>query len=193
MPEFIADTTGTVHGLEWDQLAAFTQGYVEALLFTETIDSVSMVEWTDPENQDDIQEGRVSGTIPGDSGWGDIHPDTFDQIQRDCMEFERQAFDLLIEAHKLGYDRELAGRDFWFTRNGHGVGFWDRKVLEDRTAWAANGSPLVGEPGWDQYMIDRENSLGRRLTAIAKGFGETWAGFEPDPESPTGYGFVHLS
>jgi hypothetical protein len=167
MPEFIADTSGTVHGLEWDQLAAFTQGYVEAMLFTETIDSVSMVEWTDPENQDDIQEGRVSGTIPGDSGWGDIHPDTFDQIQRDCMEFERQAFDLLIEVHKLGYDREQAGRDFWFTRCGHGVGFWDRDQLE-------------------------EGGLGDKLSDIAREFGETWVDFVPDESSPTGYGFIHL-
>lgn len=24
------------------------------------------------------------------------------------------------------YDHTQAGRDFWFTRQGHGVGFWDR-------------------------------------------------------------------
>ena len=24
------------------------------------------------------------------------------------------------------FDREQAGRDLWYTRNGHGVGFWDR-------------------------------------------------------------------
>lgn len=27
------------------------------------------------------------------------------------------------------YDETQAGRDYWFTRNGHGVGFWDREQL----------------------------------------------------------------
>jgi hypothetical protein len=31
-----------------------------------------------------------------------------------------------LERAESDYDREAAGRDFWYTRNGHGVGFWDR-------------------------------------------------------------------
>ena len=194
MPEFIADTDGTVHGLEWADLCDFTQGYIEAMLFTETAESVSMVEWFDPENQAALDAGTISGSIPGDSGFGDIHPDTFDRIQADCIAFEHRAAHLLIEAHNRGYDRAQAGRDFWFTRNGHGVGFWDRNVLDDSdSAYLAAGSPKVGDPAWPAYLAARENSLGNRLTATAKDFGEVWADFGPDESSPTGYGYVYLS
>lgn len=30
-------------------------------------------------------------------------------------------------------DEELAGHDFWLTRNGHGAGFWDRSELDKPT------------------------------------------------------------
>jgi len=41
-------------------------------------------------------------------------------------------------------DPSQVGHDFWLTRNGHGAGFWDG---------------------------DYEDSKGRQLTAISKGFG----------------------
>ena len=172
MPEFIADTDGTVHGLEWSDLASFTQGYIEAMLFTET-SCIPMVEWEDPESQERLEEGTADGNIPMDAGFGDIHPDTFDRIQADCIAFEHQAAVALglSSLAQLRNDRDYtmaqAGRDFWFTRNGHGVGFWDRQELD-------------------------EDGFGEALSKIAKGFGETWASFNPDPASPTGYGYIWL-
>lgn len=193
MPEFIADTDGTVNGLDWDDLSPLARGYIEAMLFTETVESISMVEWEEPENQEDIIEGRVSGNIPGDSGFGDIHPDTLTDIIAECGAFHVQARDLLREAYERGYEPEQAGRDLWFTRNGHGVGFWDRSILDDRDTWRELGSPCVGEPGWEEYAAAREQSLGKRLSKIAQSFGEVWSSFNPDPDSPTGYGYVYLS
>lgn len=166
MPEFIADTDGTVHGLEWNNLASFTQGYIEALLFTET-SNIPMGNWEDEESQESLREGTSDGNIPCDAGFGDIHPDTFDRIQGDCIAFEHQAAELLEKAWLRDYSYAQAGRDFWFTRNGHGVGFWDRQELD-------------------------EDGLGEALSKIAKGFGEVWASFNPDPASPTGYGYIWL-
>jgi hypothetical protein len=63
---------------------------------------------------------------PLDSLGLEISPET-----RATMEAECRAF---YEAHKhlwedeMGYGDPQAGHDFWLTRNGHGAGFWDRKI-----------------------------------------------------------------
>lgn len=193
MPEFIADTDGTVCHLQWEDLADFTQGYLEAMLFTET-SCIPMTEWHDEESQEQVREGQADGCIPADAGFGDIFPASFEKAQTDCMAFEHKAHDLLMEAYQGGYSRSQAGRDFWFTRNGHGVGFWDRKELEPRGAWEALGSPRVDEPNWSKWRDICDNSLGNRLTAIAKEFGEVYVSFSEaeDDASPTGYGFVYM-
>lgn len=33
---------------------------------------------------------------------------------------------LAVQSESVDYDHTQAGRDLWFTRQGHGVGFWDR-------------------------------------------------------------------
>lgn len=188
MPEFIADTNGTVSGKDWNDLDSFTQGYIEAVLFTNVASGISMVEWNDPENQEAIREGQADGDIPEDSGFGDIYPDSLATAMEECAEFQAKAADLLAEAYghtfpartigdgslpdshrpAYDYDEAGAGRDFWFTRCGHGVGFWDRD--------------LPGE-------------VGDKLTAIAESFGNRDASFgeaADGSESPTGYGFVFI-
>lgn len=187
MPEFIADTAGTVHGLTWDDLNKFTQGYIEAMLFTETSPVYSMCEWFEPEAQAAIED-----ELPGDAGFGDLHPDAFAEIQSDCIAFEHKAAELLAAAYQQGYTPDQAGRDFWFTRNGHGCGFWDRKELETPGLWEAHGSPRVDEPGWAAYIAEQDNSLGRKLTDIAEEFGQVWAHFGEGEGSPTGYGYIYM-
>lgn len=188
MPEFIADTEGRVNGLTFEDCTPIFQGYIEAMLFTNVADGVSMVDWADPENQEAEREGTLGGSIPGDAGFGDIHPKSLETMQLDCFNFEVKARDLLQQAyghtfperiigdgslpdsHRPAYDYDAkgAGRDFWFTRCGHGVGFWDRDLPGD---------------------------LGDKLTAIAEEFGNVDASFgqaADGAESPTGYGFVFV-
>jgi hypothetical protein len=46
----------------------------------------------------------------------------------DCAKFqEENAEDLAIYYETSGRPEDHAGHDFWLTRNGHGVGFWDRE------------------------------------------------------------------
>jgi hypothetical protein len=167
MAEFEMDKAGVVNGMVFADLTPIFQGYVEAMLFTETASGGYMSVWAEQGVQEDLEEGMLDGHIPSDSGWGDIHPETAERMQLDCFNFEVEARDLLTQAYARGYERAQAGRDFWFTRNGHGVGFWDRKELE------ANG-------------------LGRALSDIAGGYGQVDAHFAPNEESPTGYGYIHL-
>lgn len=99
--EFILDETGG-YGLD-----DFTKGYIEAAFFTNEFDDFS------------IQ---------------DIHPRSLALIKEDCRRFQETYREELDEAldtgQTIGYDERRAGNDFWFSRNGHGTGFWDRDLGE---------------------------------------------------------------
>ena len=44
-----------------------------------------------------------------------------------CVNFENACNLLEIDLRALYPDPTQLGHDLWFTRNGHGVGFWDRE------------------------------------------------------------------
>ena len=106
-------------------LPAFTRGYLEAAFFT------------------------LPGSDPDLShlGYSDIMEDGLAEIRKDCDTFlKTHAADIaiLVADEKVGaYDEQSAGRDFWYDRNGHGVGFWDRgfegeaELAADRLSEAA--------------------------------------------------------
>jgi hypothetical protein len=78
-----------------------------------------------------------------------IDPEAVEVARKHCHEFVARARPLLLEAvNRVGYDWTRVGHDFWFTRNRHGVGFWDRDQLD-------------------------EGGLGRKLTEIADSAGQS--------------------
>lgn len=106
----------------------FTDAYVEAMLWSTTDD--------DGDPLDDNYDARA------------LAPETLKQILEDCERFqEENAKDL------VGIDPASAGHDFWLTRTGHGLGFWDRglgDVGERLTAAAhafGNLDPYAGDDG----------------------------------------------
>lgn len=110
MPEFILEL-GTPQGARtFAGLDAFTRGYIEALFFT---------------NASDPDDGLLSSAT-----FADLAAETLTRIVRDCAAFQeahRADLDEGIDTGRInGYDDAAAGRDLWFTRCGHGVGFWDR-------------------------------------------------------------------
>lgn len=140
MPQFVMEGI-----LEpgFQALDAFTQGYIEAMFFTETDPSVTLA---------DCEAGEVEwneGTVPVDSGFADLHPDSLEAIKALCERFQTHARHTLSEAYaveidtldkgRINYDPNWAGHDFWLTRNDHGAGFWDRglgQVGDDLTELA---------------------------------------------------------
>lgn len=135
MPEFIMPTRGRVaiEGAEhimgatlgWENLDAFTQGYIEAMFFTDA----SSADDGDLEN----------------ATFADIAPQFLASIIADCQRFQTEALALLETAYsEHDYDESQAGRDYWYTRNGHGVGFWDRGLgdLGDKLSDAAGHSTI---------------------------------------------------
>jgi hypothetical protein len=107
---------------------AFTKAYIEAALWSST------------------DESTPQGGEPLDANYDitDIAPEALARMQADCA-----AFQAVNEADIYDYDAgknaELAGHDFWLTRNHHGAGFWDG---------------------------DWQEEIGKRLTASAHAFGE---------------------
>lgn len=127
MPEFILNTEGA--GAPWHSLDTFTKGFIEAAFFSEN-SHMDADEFFSPEGQHKVTEGQSDGNIPDDSSVADIDSDSFVLIKNFCDEFQARAADLLKLAYERGYDESQAGRDLYFTRAGHGVGYWDRDVLE---------------------------------------------------------------
>lgn len=106
------------------RMDAFTRAYFEAAL------------WASTDNSDD------QGGDPLDKNYsnGDIADATRDKMIADCADFQQRFSNLLEDdespaIEKWGRD-ELAGHDFWLTRNGHGAGFWDGN-------WPKNGDALT--------------------------------------------------
>ncbi len=174
MPEYILPRDGTVGDppVTFDSLDGFTQGYIEALFFTESSPAWSRDEIdADPDAwADALSEGQSDGTLPSDAGFSDLTADALASIMADCEAFQRENAELLAQAsghtfaartigdgslpgsHREAwdYDDAAAGRDYWYTRNGHGVGFWDRGLGEvgDKLADAARYSEV------DVYWTD---------------------------------------
>lgn len=166
MPEFHLDQDGRVDGKTFADLDPFTQGYIEACFFTEC-SAIAMSEWDTPASQEQLSEGTADGSIPADAGFGDLHPDTLAVFIADCQKFQTEQAALLALAYdRPDYDEQAAGRDFWYTRHGHGVGFWDRQQLD-------------------------ADELGDKLSeACGRQESNLWFGAGAD--SPTGYGFVFV-
>jgi hypothetical protein len=87
----------------------FTRAYIQAMMWTE---------YADEELEIPIDE---------EHDLDDLAPEALAAIVAVCKEFQESNAAALAEAYASPtYDEERAGLDFWLTRNGHGVGFWDR-------------------------------------------------------------------
>jgi hypothetical protein len=109
MPEFILNHGSPFAAKQFGELDTFTQGYIEAMFFTNTGSG----------DDEELEHATVA----------DLAPETLATIVGDCEAFQLQAAKWLAKAYaseQPSYDKMQAGRDFWFTRCGHGVGFWDR-------------------------------------------------------------------
>ena len=106
-------------------------------------------------------ESTESGGEPLENNYNltDLAPETLASMRADCAAFLRDnADDLALYAEQQPGNEQytaadLAGHDFWLTRNGHGAGFWDRglgKRGEELTRIAkgfSSKTPEVGDDG----------------------------------------------
>lgn len=74
----------------------------------------------------------------------DISEDAWAEARAQCRDFAESNWADLQAAATLRpnfYDAAQAGHDFWLTRNGHGVGFWDRDLGEVGERLTENAKP----------------------------------------------------
>lgn len=183
MPEFILDMGSPEHARAFNALDSFTQGYIEALFFT---DEERLCEESEGEREmPDVAVNVAtmeSRFIGGNSfGFADLAPEALAKIVADCAAFQAANRALLDEAYTRDYDEEQAGRDFWYTRNHHGVGYWDRKALEpdsdEYESWTSEmraASARGDNAAWNDALARRNElkvaSLGERLSKAAEAF-----------------------
>lgn len=128
MPEFQLDHGTADAGRRFASLDAFTQGYIEALFFTEC-ETGTTREDHDPQTQ---------SSLPGDATVADLSAQAWARIMEECAQFQAGPAGAILDRLYQGgdaisgvYTAAQAGRDYWFTRNGHGVGYWDRDLGPD--------------------------------------------------------------
>lgn len=96
----------------------------------------------------------------------DISPESLEAAKRECDQFQIVNSAMLWQFYRVytpapGYSvEECAGHDFWLTRNGHGVGFWDRGLgeLGDKLTEACKAFPSR-----DVMEIDPEHGHGLEI------------------------------
>jgi hypothetical protein len=103
----------------------FTRAYIEAALWSSTDDDGGLDRFD----------------------WDDIDDNCLEVMVQDCVKFQEAnkadldaAGEVLDSDYTCGaWPLDAAGHDFWLSRNGHGVGFFDRNLGEvgDRLQQAA--------------------------------------------------------
>lgn len=82
------------------------------------------------------------GEIPSDL---EFSPDALESARADCESFLQSNAALSLEYVQAGRTWDSFGHDIWFTRNRHGVGFWDRGLgkLGDKLTDSAHALGVV--------------------------------------------------
>jgi len=109
MPEFVLDHGTRETAQRFAKLDEFTQGYIEALFFTDTGTG----------DDGELEHATVD----------DLAPSAWHKIKLICAAFQEANQTLLDAAYACDdYNERRAGNDLWYTENGHGVGYWDRDL-----------------------------------------------------------------
>lgn len=92
--------------------------------------------------------------IPFDSNFSidDFDDDALQKLEKDCREFLEKAKDFILNDKRHQNPFEQAGHDFWLTRQGHGVGFFDGDWDEPAATELTELSNEFGE--FYLYVID---------------------------------------
>lgn len=115
--DFFGDHKETRKVTNFSDLDDFTVGYITCALWSSTNDLY------------DENSEKYSECLDDQYTREDINYETIKEMVMDCKNFQDNNVDLLKQYYEE-FEYEYAGHDFWLTRNGHEVGFWDRGLGE---------------------------------------------------------------
>lgn len=121
-------------------LDTFTLSYLEAAFFSSTFED---------------EDGQTR-YLDEEFDWSDISEETLESMVKDCELFQ-DYYTEFLQSENLKKDlsidvKEMAGHDFWLTRNGHGAGFWDGDWVDPIGDYLTQASKSFGE--YDLYLGD---------------------------------------
>jgi hypothetical protein len=128
----------TTDRLALHQLPAFEQGYFTAAFFTSDDEAPGGMDYRDTGNADELFER--------------LHPDNYDKQATQLWKFYKDNQD---DIDAIGDDFG-AGADLWYTRNRHGVGYWDN------------------------YNEGYDDDVAKRLTDAAHALGEVYCNIDAE-------------
>jgi hypothetical protein len=108
-----------VQNIDVDKLDAFTKAYIEAALWSSSVEQAGVDLGVASHTDTSFQDANFDAN--------DIAPESLKAIVIECHDFQEQNQELLAAAAE---DDAQHGHDFWLTRNRHGAGFWDRGYPE---------------------------------------------------------------
>lgn len=109
----------------------FWHAYLNAMAFTAT---------TDDGNSLFPCQGEFTDSYSGEQELTKLlDVETINRLRQDCENFYAE------NCHLLNGEDERAGADFHFSRNGHGVGFFDRDCYDGNEATLQQASKRYGE------------------------------------------------
>jgi len=177
MPQF--QLNGVMES-KYTDLSEFAQGYIECAFFTAPRPDEAGNGEGDPcpNCETELESGDDDlpycpqwgcdwscGEIPESFGIDNLSDNALQDIIKETDKFWKENqinLDRVLGSKWNGsdnwgdYDEAQAGRDFWFTRCGHGVGFWDRGFIETYASDAADSlSEAANKSGnVDMYLGD---------------------------------------
>lgn len=110
------------------ELDEFTLAYIECALWSST--------------------GENDEPLDRDYGREDVDEESIMEMARECKLFQEAWGDRIDASPRVSgqcSNREMAGHDFWLTRNGHGSGFWDGDWPEELGKQMTEASHKFGE------------------------------------------------
>lgn len=119
----------------------FLRGYLETALFT--------TDAHPPSGCDYVTSGRATEM------WDKLPLWFVEQAVNDCAKFQAENTELLAKAG----DDWQNGSDFWYTRGGHGVGYWDRDYPDDVADPLTEAAHKYGEVSFDSIDLGQEEKV----------------------------------
>ncbi len=147
------------------KLDKFTQGYIEAALWSSTAYGSPEENEQDPADENGDRHSSFNASFES-CGYDELSPELLAHVIDDCAAFQADNLEQLECASAqqgYTYTAESAGHDFWLTRNRHGAGFWDRglgKVGQQLT----EAAHVYGEETWYLDCTDPEAPVIRNMS-----------------------------
>jgi hypothetical protein len=139
--------------------------YLESILWAETcmlpVTEEELVDGCMDVDEDDLLHG-ISESDPLDDHFGidDFSVESLERVREDWGDFFDQADNdgLIDRAYRFTDDEQIA-HDFWVTRQGHGVGFWDGDYKDDTDDVGSPLSKLAEKFGECNVFIGQDGCL----------------------------------